>query len=205
MPSLDVEWQAGRHHRLAARVQKIDRDSSAQTLTEIQWGDETIPVDSQIDLTFDIFQYFLDYTYYPWVKERWAAGVGLGLRVMDISSSLTWQGNYIGEGGQDSFSVTGPLPYLYFEYRRMFSKNWRFITGLGWLYVKVGDIEGGQWLGRASIEYQVGERWSFGGALNLASVDADWKNLERPEDEDELSGNVDIDIDDVSIFVKVRF
>ena len=59
-------------------------------MTEIEWGDETIPIDASVTLAFDITQAFIDYTYYPWVKDRWAFGFGLGLRWMDIQATLAW-------------------------------------------------------------------------------------------------------------------
>jgi hypothetical protein len=97
------------------------------------------------------------------------------------------------------------LPYFYFEYRRLFSERWRFITGLGWLYVKIDDIEGGQWLARASIEYLLGKRWSFGGGLNLSNLDVEWVQLEDQEGNPELTGNIDVEVNDFSLYVRIRF
>ena len=206
IPSFDFEWQIGRRHKLAGRWQDISRDSSAQALTEIRWGDEVIPIDAKVGLGFDITQFFLDYTYYPWVKERWAAGFGLGLRVMDIGVTLSWElAEGIQDEGNSDIKGTGPLPYLYFEYRRLLSDKWRFITGLGWLYVSIDDISGGQWIGRAGVEYLLGKRWAFGGAVNLATIDVDWAGLEDANGDNHLNGAIDMDIYDFSIFARVRF
>ena len=197
IPSLSFEWQIARKHRLGVRYQDISRDSSAQALTEIQWGDETIPINADITLAFENTQAFIDYTYFPWVKDRWAAGFGLGFRVMDISATLAWEEEIIG-GGEGTAKGTAPLPYLYFEYRRLFSDHWRFVTGLGWLYLKIEDIEGGQWIGRASIEYLLGKRWGFGASVNLATIGVDWEG-------DEFLGRFESNINDVSVFARVRF
>ena len=204
VPTLAFEWQIARKHRFALRWQELSRDSSAQALTEIQWGNEIIPVDANITLAFENSQYFIDYTYYPWVKEKWAVGFGFGLRAMDLVATLAWEDETIGEGG-DSIDGLAPLPYLYFEYRRLFSERWRFVAGLGWLYVKVNDIEGGQWLGRASIEYLLGKRWSFCGGFNLSQVDVEWKGLKDEEGNAELTGQIDLVINDFSVFGRVRF
>ena len=205
IPTLAFEWQIARKHKLGVRWQDISRDSSAQALTEIEWGDETIPIDANITLGFDITQAFIDYTYYPWVKERWAAGFGVGFRWMDVQATLTWsEGNENIEGSSD-VKGSAPLPYLYFEYRRLFSDNWRFITGLGWLYISIDDISGGQLLGRAGIEYLAGKRWSFGGALNLSTINVDWDGLKDEENNTLLSGAIEMAINDVTVFVRVRF
>jgi len=197
VPSFSFEWQFGRKHRLGVRWQDIGRGSNAQALTDIQWGDEVIPIDADITLSFDSTQVFIDYTYFPWIKDRWAAGFGGGLRVMDLNSTLTWEEQNIGNG-KNSINGTAPLPYFYFEYRRMFSDNWRFVTGLGWLYIEIGDISGGQWVGRASIEYLLGERWGFGAAVNLSTIGVDWEGAE-------FLGRFEMDINDFSLFARIRF
>ena len=43
IPTLSFQWQIAKKHKLGFRWQDISRDSSAQALTEIQWGDEIIP------------------------------------------------------------------------------------------------------------------------------------------------------------------
>jgi len=204
IPTLAFEWQIARKHKLGVRWQEINRDSSAQALTEIEWGDETIPINADITLGFDITQAFIDYTYYPWVKERWAAGFGIGLRWMDMTTTLEWNEETIG-GGSGDVNAAAPLPYLYFEYRRLFSEHWRFITGLGWLYLDLGDLKGGQWIGRAGIEYLAGKRWSFGGSLNLSNIGVDWKGLKDEEDNSHLSAEFDMGINDFTVFARVRF
>jgi hypothetical protein len=205
IPTLAFEWQIAKRHRLGIRWQNIDRASSAQALTEIQWGDDIIPIDAQINLGFDITQTFVDYAYYPWVKERWAAGFGLGFRWMDLKATLEWRGENIDEEGTTEAKGIAPLPYLYFEYRRLFSENWRFLTGLGWLSVKVGDVDGTQWVGHVSIEYLAGNRWSFGFGANLATIDVNWDGLEDEEGNPLYTGAVIMDINDISAFVRVRF
>ena len=204
IPTLAFEWQIAKRHKLGVRWQDISRDSTSQALTEIQWGDEIIPIEADITLGFDLEQYFLDYTYYPWVKERWAAGFGLGVRVMEIGATLAWSEENIEESGSTDVKGTGPLPYIYFEYRRLLSDKWRLTTGFGWLYVKIDDIEGGQWIGRVRIEYLTDRRWGFGAAINIAQAGVDWTAI-AIEQGDLLSARIDLDINDFSVFVRVRF
>jgi len=204
IPTVAFQWQISKRNRVSARWQNIDRSSMTNVEDEIQWGDEIIPVDATLTLDFDITQIFVDYAYYPWVKERWAAGFGLGFRWMDLSTTLAWEGLNAADDGRSQESASGPLPYLYFEYRRLFSDHWRFLAGLGWLSVKVGDIDGTQWVGHASIEYLVGDRWSFGAGFNLATIDVDWAGIEVDQG-NLLNGALNWDIQDVSVFARVRF
>jgi hypothetical protein len=206
IPTLSFEWQIAKRHKLGVRWQDINRDSTAQALTEIQWGDEIIPINSNISLGFDITQAFIDYAYYPWVKDRWAAGFGLGLRWMDLQATLAYRGEGQEETIEGSSDVKGsaPLPYVYFEYRRLFSDKWRFITGLGWLYIHIDDIKGGQLIGRLRIEYLTEKRWGFGAAVNFANAGVDWAAI-ATEEQNILDARVDLDIWDFSVFVRVRF
>ena len=204
IPTLAFEWQIARKHKMGVRWQNISRDSNTQALTEIQWGDEIIPIDADVTLGFDITQAFIDYAYYPWVKERWAAGFGLGFRWMDVQATLAYSDDGNDIEGQSDVKGSAPLPYLYFEYRRLLSDKWRFITGLGWLYIKLDDIEGGQWIARGGVEYLAGKRWSFGAAVNLSNIDVDWNAISTEEDT-VLNLVLDMGINDLSLFARVRF
>ncbi|PWB68987.1 MAG: hypothetical protein C3F15_15735 [Holophagae bacterium] len=206
IPSLSFNWQIAKRHKLAVRWQDLSRNSSAAALEEIHWGDEVIPVDADISLAFDTTQYFVDYAYYPWVKERWAAGFGLGVRVIEIQATLAWEAEGGAGEGSTEAQGTGPLPYLYFEYRRLLTEdNWRLIAGLGWLSVKVEDIEGSQYVGRLGVEYLLGTHWAVGAAANYAAIDVDWKGLETQSGESLYTGAISIDVNDVSLFARYRF
>ena len=206
IPSLDFEWQIAKRHRLAGRWQGISNGSNAQALTDIEWGDETIPIDADITLTFDLTQFFIDYTFYPWVKERWALGFGIGLRWMDLSTSLAWTlDTGVVEEGRTNADVTAPLPYLYVEYRMLLTEKWRMILGAGILDLTIGDVSGSQYIARASFEYLLGKRWAVGGAFNYAAVDVAAENVTGDLEVANFRMTIDMDIWDLSLFGRVRF
>jgi len=205
VPTLDFEWQIAKRHKVAGRWQRIDRGSSSQALKEIQWGDEIIPIDASVDLSFDINQFFVDYAFYPWVKERWAAGFGLGIRWMEIQAGLEWDLDGSQNQGSTDVKGTGPLPYIYFEYRRLFTDHWRFKTGLGVFFLKVGDIDGSQWIANVDIEYLIGKRWSVGGSINLSTINVDWEGLKDEVGDSLYNGAIDMNINDISVYGRVRF
>jgi len=60
-------------------------------------------------------------------------------------------------------------------------------------------------IGRASIEYLVGKRWSFGGAINLSTINVDWEGLKDEENNSHLNGEIDMGINDFTVFARVRF
>jgi hypothetical protein len=201
VPSLSFEWQLARKHRLGVRWQDVRRDSSTQVLEEIEWGGEIIPVEADVTLGFDIATLAVDYTYYPWVKERWAGGVGLGFRVMDLKTVLKVDNVEL----EEQIDGTAPLPYINFEYRRIFGERWRAKAQLGWLEINIGDVKGGQYIGRLAGEYITGRRWGIGVALNYSNVDVDWQNIDVGDDMDRLSAVIDLDINDISAYFRVRW
>jgi len=201
VPSLSFEWQFGRRHRLGVRWQDVNRDSSTQVLEEIEWGGEIIPIDANITLGFDIRTLAVDYTYYPWVKKRWAGGFGLGFRVMDLATVLTAEGVEL----EEQINGTAPLPYVNFEYRRIFGERWRFKAQAGWLEIKIGDVKGGQYIGRLAGEYITTKRWGFGAAINYSNVNVDWTGIESPIEGDVLTAVIDLDINDISLYFRVRW
>jgi len=137
----------------------------------------------------------LDYTYYPWIKERWAVGFGLGLRTLSILAAITVEGELVGQSGGADF--TAPLPYINFEYRRMLSAKWRMRAGLGYFYLAIGNYSGWQGIVRLSVEHNTFKNVGFGVALNGSEVVAD-------ADSEEFFGQVDIGINDISFFIRIR-
>jgi hypothetical protein len=87
----------------------------------------------------------------------------------------------------------------------MFGENWRVKVQLGWLDVKIGDIEGGQQIGRLAGEYITGQRWGFGAALNYSNIDVDWDNIDSLFEDDALEAVIDLDINDFSLYVRIRW
>jgi hypothetical protein len=164
-------------------------------------GGEIIPIDADVTLDFDIRTLAADYTFYPWIKERWGGGFGLGFRILGLTTVLSVEDIELGE----QIDGTAPLPYVNFEYRRIFRERWRLKTEIGWFQIKIGDVDGGQYIGRLAGEYITGRRWGFGAAVNLSNVDVDWAGLHDARGNDLLRAKIDLDINDISLYVRIRF
>ena len=79
------------------------------------------------------------------------------------------------------------------------------ILGGGWLEITVGDVNGGQYIGRAGFEYLLGKRWAVGGAVNYAAVDVTADNVKGDLELANFRMTIDMDIWDLSLFGRVRF
>ena len=82
---------------------------------------------------------------------------------------------------------------------------WVYRSALGWLEVKIGDVRGGQYIGRLAGEFVPFRHWGFGVAGNLSTVDVDWQGIESPGEDDELRAKIALDINDISLYIRYRF
>ena len=73
------------------------------------------------------------------------------------------------------------------------------------MYVSIEDISGGQYIGRLGIEYVTERRWGFGAAVNLSAIDVDWNAIDTDELGSLLDASINYDINDFSVFVRLRF
>ena len=80
----------------------------------------------------------------------------------------------------------------------MLSAKWRLKAGLGYFYLAIGDYSGWQGIVRFSIENNTFKNVGFGAALNGSAVVAD-------ADNEDFFGQVKIGINDISLFIRVRF
>lgn len=199
IPSVSIEWRPWTRHRFGFFWKDIDRSSTSQALEEIHFEDIVIPVEAQVELGFNISEYGVAYTYILRPRERSSFGFGGGLRVLELSTTLSARV----EGEEDELvresdaQVTGPLPFLGVEFRHMFSEKLRLQAELGVFYIEIDDIKGGQGLLRTSIEHLTFKNVGFGLGLDASRVKLD-------AEKDSWHGEAALDIYDVRLFVRVR-
>jgi hypothetical protein len=193
LPSLGLELQLGRRHRLMASWQDLDRESSTRIVRDIEFGDEVFPIDVEVAASFDVIDYRLGYSYWPIRKDRTAFGVGLGVRVLDISVGLEVEELELVEERE----VTGPLPFLDLQLRQALGSRLRLLAELGVLAVEVDNLSGEQLLARIGIEHMTFQSFSFGGAFALSNVDTD-------VEERGFHGEVVLDFWEATAFARYR-
>ena len=193
IPSVTLEYRLGRRHLLSAFWQDIDRSSSSQPLTEIQFGELVIPIDSNVELGYDIKEVLLGYNYYFVLKDRKAIGVATGLRFLEISTTLT----VLGLDLTQEVDVIAPVPFAGIDFRYGLSPKWRLTSTVGLFYIEIGDVKGSQSILGVTMEHLTFKNVGFGFKLRYSLVDLE-------VDDADYTGTVDLEINNLTFFVRAR-
>lgn len=191
---LGFQWHLSRRHEVFAAWSTYQRDGQRQISRQVEVGGTTFPIGVTIATDFDIQTLTAGYSYYFYRAERAAFGVGGGLRQYRFDIALALQGTQIAQEAD----VSGPLPFVAFDYRYAFSPSWRFLATLGAFDVSVGDFEGSQLLADAAVEYLPLAHLAIGGGLDLGEFDVD-------ADGENWRGSIDSRISAWRLFARVRW
>ena len=195
VPTIDFRARLGRRHIFDLGWFKADRNATAQALQDIQFGDVTIPIDSEVFLGYDTESITAGYSYFFLLKDRWGLGIRVGLRVVSITAALAAEDlNLEGEG-----DTSAPLPFIGFSFRYGILPKLRLIADLGWLDITIGDYSGNQFVGSVQLEYLAWQHFAFGGALGVQDLDAEIT------DGSNFTGTLDSEIALVTLFAKARW
>lgn len=107
VPSFFARWRFGERWRLDAEYFELNRSSSRAIDRDIQWGDTTFTVNSQVSTKFNFSDLRLSVGYAFFRTADKELGIGLGVHAARYDVSLS--SNSAGTEGED---VLAPLPVL---------------------------------------------------------------------------------------------
>jgi len=194
VPSLSFDWQIARRHRLGGWWQNVDRSNTTQILKEIRFGDQVFPVNELVTFGLGEEEIGLSYTYFLNRRERFAFGLGGGVRTLRVSARLAARNLELASKGE----FTGPLPFVWAELRSAVGSRWRFIGNLGLFYISIGDFTGRQLVLDTSMEHLTLEWLSLGGGLRIGHVNVDVETST-------YAGAANVNIGSARVFARARF
>jgi hypothetical protein len=83
-----VQWRPFRRHELAATYFSVPRSGFEQIDREIQFGDQTYPVQALVTSQFDLEYWSATYTYWARRSERDGLGISLGAATLSFDASI---------------------------------------------------------------------------------------------------------------------
>lgn len=166
----------GRRHRIGFGYFSLSRNSNKVLDEEIDFGDETFPVDAEVNADFETQFAQLGYNFSFLAREKVEAAVGLGLSAMFTQAGIAAVGS-VGDEDIDALqerkSTALPIAAL------GLSAGWaplpRLIVrgGIGGLYVKISTIEAA--VGNADIgaEYYLVRNFGLGASYVYTKLAAE--------------------------------
>jgi hypothetical protein len=177
----DGLYRFNNHHALGFSWYAINFTGSRVLDTQINWGDQTYPVNFQLDSKLEFDVYKLNYQYSLLRDEKAELGALFGFHVLKTAISL--DGFNSGAAVQSSSeSVTAPLPVFGLFAGYNFSPRFFLYYNYQFFFVNYEDrVKGGLQDFLFGLEYRVFRNVALGAAYNRFAL-----NVEAEEDETKL-------------------
>lgn len=148
-----------RRHCLDFGWNSFHRTGKTTLGKDLDIGDNTIPLGSRVDTTFDIDTYRLSYSYSFLQDDRMDFAVSLGAYILPVSFDLRAQGvvNVV-----ESESITAPLPVVGLRFDFAITPKWFLKNNLDLFYLEIGDYRGAITDIKIRIEYNAFKNVGFG-------------------------------------------
>ncbi len=159
----DAYYRFNRHHRINFSYFDIRRDSSKRLQRDIQWGDETYPVDATVSAFFDTKVVKLSYqwTFLPY--DTWELGVSIGFHWIRLSTGIA-AGNL---ALSTEFVQNAPFPVIGLHGEWHVAKHVRLVGYGDFLSVHLENVGSLQKLDRYLIDAMVGVEADVLGPVGL--------------------------------------
>jgi len=167
---------------------------------ELPEGGE-IPVGASVSSDFDAQWFILEATYSFYRSETVDTGIGLGVHVVDLDTSLTAT---IRVGDRETELVTGnldtlaPLPNVLAYVSWKFKPKWMLIARLGYFTLDYDKYSGDMTNANAMVSYSISPRWALGASYQFVDLDLAVEQSEYTE-------VYDIDFAGPMVFARFRF
>ena len=167
---------------------------------ELPKGGE-IPVGASVSSDFDAQWFILEATYSFYRSETVDTGIGLGVHVVDLDTSLTAT---IRVGDQETEVVSGsldtlaPLPNVLAYVSWKFKPKWMLIARLGYFTLDYDKYSGDMTNAHAMVNYSISPRWALGASYLFVDLDLDVERTDYTE-------IYDINFAGPMVFARFRF
>ena len=151
----------GRRHQFSVGYFDMPRNTTEQISFDLEWGDETFPIDSTVTGYFDLKFVEFGYDYWVVTKDRTALSLGLSLSWITLKAGLGVEGVEDSIGTDLSSDV--PVPTLGVGLRQHLFHRLILNAGLGYMTLSpLQDIKGDVWRSQIGLEHHTWEHVGFG-------------------------------------------
>jgi len=173
VPRLNLGFILGKRHQISVGWFKTERDSTTTLTQEIEWGDETFPINVDIGAFYNTEFLNFAYTYYFYTSETTSLGITGGLVLANLGSGIGIQVAGPGIERTDDISTEIPVPQLGFTVNTYLGKKFVFSGKLGYIAFNLDDWEGSVATAIAGVEHRTWKNFGFGVGYSYSDYDID--------------------------------
>ena len=190
---------SSRRHQIELQYFDTSRNGDKTLTEDIQIGDNFFPAGSKVGSEFDLSFINLDYAYAFLQDDRVRLAASVGVHVTEARLKVDSAELKISE--DESF--TAPLPVIGVRAEMVLTPQWRFKTGLDFLYIEYQGFAGVLTDAYIGVEYLPFSRFGFGLGFNglryrIEGDGGDTTDLD-------LRGELQFDLDGVLFYGKYYF
>jgi hypothetical protein len=172
-------WRITDRWRLEVEYFSLNRSATRTLETDVVWGNTTFNAGSTVNSSYDFSDIRVGVGYSFFKRRDKELGVGLGLHVAGIKTSLQASGI-----GNESTDVTAPLPVVNFYGAFALTDEWAVRMRVDWLSLNYDTYSGGLRNTAIDVLYQPFRNVGFGfGArtfvLDVEIDDPTWRGRAR--------------------------
>jgi hypothetical protein len=173
VPRFDLGVILGRRHEISGGYYKTDRDSTTTLQRDIEWGDETFPINIGIGAFYNTEFVNLAYTYWFYSSESTSLGVTGGLVYASLGAGVGISAVGQGIGAEEDISTDVPVPQLGFSVNHYLGKRFVFTGNLGYIAFNLDDFEGSVASATVGVQHRTWENFGFGLGYGYTGYDID--------------------------------
>jgi hypothetical protein len=172
-------WRINDRWRLEAEYFKLKREATRNLASDVIWGDQTFTAGTTVDSMYSFSDIRVGVGYSFFKRRDKELGVGLGLHVAGIKTSLQAAGV-----GAESTDVTAPLPVLNLYGTFALTSEWALRMRMDWLSLTYDAYSGDVRNIAIDVLYQPFRNVGFGLGMRTLVLDVeidkpDWRGKAR--------------------------
>ena len=175
---LGLNGRFGRN-RVLFNYLRIHRDKDWQLEKEIVFGDNTYPVNAEINAYFNVDIYRLSYGYSFFQNKHFDVGATFGFHLLDVDLGISVIGKSAGLNLSDSFGIPAPLPNFGIWGTYAISSKFAVTAEVDYLALKIENIKGRIFATDVNVQYRLSKHFDvYAGYMGLwVKVDATRKQF----------------------------
>jgi len=173
VPRVSLSLILGKRHEITVGYYETDRDSSTTLTEEIEWGDETFPINVDVAAFYTTTFFDAAYTYWLYSSESTALGITGGLVLANLKAGIGLAALGAGIEISDDISTDVPVPQLGFRGRTYLGKKFVLTGGVGYIALNIENYSGSVGTAAVSIEHRTWKNFGFGLGYAYSDYDVD--------------------------------